>query len=105
MQFTVKKKTYYAMMISIWQRLKLLVHELGASTAFLYLLDRLLRRFNSNCGLYCYRLMVQPLADHSRLPLTRGKKFSFRLLTAFDPILDGLGRPSAVIRQRFIQGA
>ncbi|MDO8777635.1 MAG: hypothetical protein Q7K57_54750, partial [Burkholderiaceae bacterium] len=93
------------MIISIWQRLKLLVRELGASTAFLYFLDRLLRRINSKCGLHCYHLVAQPLADHPRLPLTRGKKFSFRLLTEFAPILDGLGRPPAVISQRFIQGA
>lgn len=93
------------MIIPIRQRLKLLVRELGASTAFLYLLDRLLRRINRKWGLYCYHLVIQPLADLSRLPLSRGQKFSFRLLTAFDPILEGLGRPSPVIRQRFIQGA
>ncbi|QDL36589.1 N-acetyltransferase [Rhodoferax sediminis] len=64
-----------------------------------------MRRINGKCGLYCYRLVVQPLADHPRLPPSRGKKFAFHLLTEFDPILDSLDRPSAVIRQRFVQGA
>ncbi len=93
------------MIIPLWQRLKILVQELGASIAFLYLLNRLLRRTNSKFGLYCYHLVIQPLADRPRLPLTRGGRFSFRLLTEFDPILKGLGRPSSVIRQRFMQGA
>lgn len=91
--------------MSIWQRARLLIHELGPSTTLLYLFKRLLRRINRNCGLHYYRLVVQPLADHPRLPLGRGKKFSFHLLTEFTPILDGLGRPPAVIRQRFTQGA
>ncbi len=89
----------------VWQRFKLLVRELGASTAFLYVLDRLLRRISSQCGLYYYHLLAQPLADRSRLPATRGRKFSFHLLTEFAPILESLDRPPIVIRQRFDQGA
>lgn len=90
---------------SAWHRFKLLVHELGASAAFLYLLNRLLRSVSSKCGLYYYRFVAQPLADHPRLPPTRGKAFSFRLLKTDEPLLADLGRPSAVIRQRFDQGA
>lgn len=93
------------MMPIAWQRLKLLVRELGASTAFLYLLDRLLRRISSKCGLYYYLFVAQPLADQPRLPLTRGKAFTFRLIQAPEPVLDSLGRPSAVIQERFAQGA
>lgn len=93
------------MMPSVWQRLNLLVHELGASTAFLYLLDRVFRRANSKCGVYYYHFVAQPLADHPRLPPTRGKAFSFRLLKTHEPALDSLDRPPAVIRERFVQGA
>ena len=43
--------------------------------------------------------------DRPRLPPTRGKAFSFRLLEAPEPVLDSLDRPPAVIRERFGQGA
>ena len=88
-----------------WQRLRFLVRELGASTAILYLLDRLLRRISSKCGFYYYLFVAQPLADQPRLPLTRGKAFTFRLIQAPETLLDSLGRPSAVIHERFAQGA
>lgn len=93
------------MMLSVWQRLNFLVRELGASTALLYLLDRLLRRISITCGLYYYLFVAQPLADQPRLPPTRGKAFTFRLLQAPDPVLNSLDRPPAVIRERFVQGA
>lgn len=93
------------MMPSVWRHFHLLVRELGVSTAFLYLLDRFLRRINSKCGFYYYHFVAQPLADQPRLPPTRGKAFSFRLLETPDTVLDGLGRPPAVIRERFVQGA
>ena len=90
---------------SVWQRLKFLVREMGTSTAFLYLLDRLLRRINRKFGFYYYHFVAQPLVDQPRLPPTRGKNFSFRLLQAPEPVLDSLDRPPAVIRERFVQGA
>lgn len=93
------------MMPLAWQRFRFLVHELGASTAFLYLFDRLLRRVNSKCGFYYYHFVAQPLADQPRLPPTRGKAFSFRLLQTPEPVLDSLDRPPTVIRERFVQGA
>lgn len=93
------------MMPTAWQRFRLLVQELGASTAFLCLVDRFLRRISSSCGLYYYHFVAQPLTDQPRLPSTRGKAFSFRLLQTPEPVLDSLGRPLAVIRERFIQGA
>lgn len=93
------------MKLPIWQRLSPLVRELGVSTAFLYLLDRLLRRVNKRSGLYYYLFVVQPLANQPRLPATRGKAFEFRLLRAPEAVLDILGRPSDVINQRFAQGA
>jgi hypothetical protein len=92
-------------MVSARQRLHLLVQELGASTAFLYLVDRVLRRINSKCGFYYYHFVAQPLASQPRLPPARGKSFSFRLLENPEPLLGSLDRPTAVISQRFIQGA
>ena len=92
-------------MSSSWQHIHLLVRELGASTALFYLLDRLLRRISSQCGFYYYLFVAQPLADRPRLPPTRGKAFTFRLVQAPEPVLDSLGRPTAVIHQRFAQGA
>lgn len=93
------------MMNSTWQRLTLLVHELGAKTAFLYLLDRALRTVSHRWGLYFYQFWAQPVLERPRLPLVRGRAFSFRLIQAGDPMLSDLGRPSAVISQRFSQGA
>lgn len=90
---------------SFWQRFRLLIRELGLSTAFLYLLDRLLRRISSQCGFYYYLFAAQPLADQPRLPPTRGRAFTFRLLQTPEPVLDSLDRPPSVIRERFAQGA
>lgn len=93
------------MMISAWQRFNLLIRELGVSTAVLYLLDRLLRRLSSKSGFYYYHFVAQALADRPRLASARGKSFSFRLLQTPEPVLNSLGRPPAVIRDRFAQGA
>lgn len=90
---------------SVLERFQLLVRELGPSTSSLYVLDRLLRRINRNFGFYYYLFVAQPLAEHPRLSVARGKAFSFRLLLVNEPVLEGLGRPSEVIRQRFTQGA
>lgn len=92
-------------MPSIRQRFGLLIHELGPSTAFLYVLDRLLRRVSTRSGVAYYLFVAQPLAEKPRLPPTRGKAFVFRLLQGYEPILDSLDRPTAVLRQRFAQGA
>ena len=86
-------------------RIDRLVGELGTSTAFLYLCDRLLRRVNAHCGLRYYLFLAQPLASEPRLPPARGKSFSFRLLTQTESLLDNLDRPQAVICDRFAQGA
>ncbi|OOG51218.1 hypothetical protein B0E49_16210 [Polaromonas sp. C04] len=87
------------------KRCSTLVRELGVGIAFLYLLDRLLRRIHHRCGFYYYLFVAQPLADKPRLPPSRGKAYLFRLLHAPDPILNALGRPPAVIRERFFQEA
>lgn len=93
------------MMLAAWSRLQRLVHELGAPRAALYLVDRFLRRVNPSCGVYYYLFVAQPLAEQPRLPPTRGRSFSFRLLQMADAVLDNLDRPPAVIRQRFDRGA
>ncbi len=93
------------MMTSTWQRLTTLVRELGAKTASLYLLDRALRRVNHRCGFFFYQFWAQPVHDRPRLPLARGRAYSFRLIQAMDPALSDLGRPLTVISRRFSQGA
>lgn len=93
------------MMPAAWQRFRLLLQELGVATAFLYLVDRSLRRINSKCGFHYYYFVAQPLADQPRLPPTRGKAFAFRLLHSPESVLNSLNRPPAVIRERFAQGA
>lgn len=92
-------------MPSIRQRLSLLIRELGAATAFLYMVNRFLRHFSTQSGFSYYLFVAQPLADKPRLSPTRGKSFTFRLLQNYEPILGGLDRPLAVMRQRFVQGA
>ena len=87
------------------QRIQRLVRELGVSTTFLYLVDRLLRRVSGHCGFNYYIFMAQPLAERPRLPPARGRAFRFRLLKGHDAILDGLERPDNAIPQRFSQGA
>jgi len=87
------------------QRLCRLVSELGTLTAFLYLLDRLLRLISRQWGIFLYHFVAQPLAERPRLPPTRGKAFTFRLLQNYEPILASLDRPEAVLRHRFVQGA
>lgn len=88
-----------------WQRLTRLVRELGAGVAFLYVCDRLLRRINPGCRLHYYRFVAQALASEPRLPPHRGKAFSFRVLTDLEPVLESLGRPRAVLNDRFARGA
>ena len=92
-------------MPSLGQRVCRLVSELGTLTAFLYLLDRLLRLISRQWGIFLYHFVAQPLAERPRLPPTRGKAFSLRLLQDYEPILASLDRPEAVLRQRFDQGA
>ena len=91
--------------LNLKSRIERLVDELGVSTAFLYLCDRLLRRINAHCGLRYYRFLAQPLASEPRLPPARGQSFSFRLVTDMESLLDNLDRPQAVMRNRFAQGA
>lgn len=93
------------MLFSTWKRFQNLVRELGAGATILYLSDRCLRRLNKGFGFYFYHFFAQPLADQPRLPLHRGKAYSFRLLLTPEPLLERLGRPSAVIDGRFEQGA
>ena len=93
------------MMPAVRQRFRLLLQELGVATAFLYLVDRSLRRISSKCGFHYYHFVAQPLADQPRLPRTRGKAFAFRLLLKPESVLDSLDRPPAVIHERFAQGA
>lgn len=92
-------------MPSIRQRFGLLIRELGPLTAFLYVLDRLLRHVSTQSGVSYYLFVAQPLAEKPRLPPTRGKSFTFRVLQAYEPVLDSLDRPTAVLRERFDQGA
>lgn len=93
------------MIASVWRRLNQLLREQRAPTAFLYLLDRLIRRIDNNCGLYYYFFVAQPLGEKPRLPASRGRAYLFQLLQAPDPILEALGRPPEVICERFFQGA
>lgn len=93
------------MRFASWQPLHRLVRELGAGTAALYVIDRLLRRCSQASSLTCYRFMVQPLREQPRLPPHRGQGFEFRLLDADAPALAGLARPPEVIARRFAEGA
>lgn len=89
---------------SLWGRFRTTYRQLGFARTMTYTADRLLRALSPAYGLYLYQFVAQPLADRPRLPPTRGKAFSFRLLDAPEPLLDALGRPAAVIAQRFAQG-
>jgi hypothetical protein len=93
------------MVVSVFRRLKDLIHELGAWTAALYLISLFLRRIDRNSGVFFYHFLAQPLAAQSRLAPHRGKAFTFRILTAAEPVLEVLSRPTAVIDNRFAQGA
>ena len=93
------------MLNTLWHRLRFLVRELGAPAAALYGLDRLVRRLHAPSGLVFYRFFAQPLLAQARLPPGRGRHFAFRLLQSADPASLALGRPGAVIAQRFAQGA
>jgi hypothetical protein len=91
--------------LNLWQRLHGLVRELGPGAAFFYGCDRLLRRLHPRFGIYYYRFVAQALAAQPRLPAHRGQAFTFRLLTAVEPVLDSLDRPCVVLHERFKQGA
>jgi hypothetical protein len=88
-----------------WQRLKQAIRERGWPGLALHVADRCLRRLHTASGLVCYRFLVQPLRAQARLPVRRGQHFAFRLLQRPEPVLAALGRPEAVLAQRFAQGA
>jgi hypothetical protein len=93
------------MLTGPFQRLKLLIRELGVIAAMLYAVDRLLRLASPHSRIVYYRLVAQPLREQPRLAPNRGKAFNFRLLHSVDPMLADLDRPPQVIAQRFTQGA
>lgn len=79
--------------------------ELGLAKTLVFIMDRVLRALDPASGFYLYQFVAQPLAEQPRLAPNRGKAFSFRLISTPDPLLLALGRPAAVIAQRFAQGA
>ena len=93
------------MVSSLCQRLLQLPAELGWPGAALYVAQRLLQGLLPQSRLVCYRLLAQPVLPAARLPASRGQHYAFRLLTRAEPVLLQLGRPEAVIAQRFAQGA
>lgn len=94
-----------SMKLSIWERFRATHRQLGFAKTLTYIADRLLRALNPACGLYLYQFVAQPLAAKPRLSANRGKAYSFKLLDVPNPLLDALGRPAAVIAQRFAQDA
>lgn len=90
---------------TLWQRIRQGLREQGFAGTALLAADRLVRRLQAGSGVVCYRLLAQPLLAQPRLPAHRGQHFAFRLLQQAEPVLAALGRPDAVIAQRFAQGA
>ncbi|MBI2381182.1 MAG: N-acetyltransferase [Gammaproteobacteria bacterium] len=86
-------------------RLRAARREMGYAKTLIYLADRAIRRVHAGSGFYLYHFVAQPLAETPRLPAGRGKAYALRWLEAPEPVLDGLGRPAAVIAARFAQGA
>jgi hypothetical protein len=90
---------------TLWQRIRHAFRERGGLGMALLVLDRLLRCLPVPSGLWCYRFLAQPMRAQARLAPRRGQLFAFDLLHSARPVLAALGRPQAVLEQRFAQGA
>ncbi len=72
---------------------------------WIYLADQLLSRpTGGRCRLLKYYVVAQPVAA-GLLPGRRGDSIAVTEVFAGDPLLEALGRPAAVIRDRYAQGA
>lgn len=81
------------------------MRERGWRAALLHGADRLLRCLHGSWGVVGYRFLAQPLRTQARVPARRAQAFAFRVLQSPEPALAALGRPDAVLAQRFAQGA
>lgn len=81
----------------VLDRLPTTYREMGFLKSLLYLADRVLRKLNPRCGICLYQYVAQPLAEKPRPPPSRGKSYTFQLLSGPEPVLNALGRPPDVI--------
>jgi len=77
--------------------------EFGVAAGFLYGVDRVLARVGSPVRLYCYELMVQPIADKPIAPPNLVKSTEIREIAPDDPALARMPVPADVIRFRLRQ--
>ena len=85
-------------MPAIVQKLRGVVHELGATAAFLYLADRALQPLGM--GIYPYVLVAQPIPAEPLLPARRGQSIAVRAVSNDDPVLFQMPLDERVIKYR-----
>ncbi|PID43928.1 MAG: N-acetyltransferase [Gammaproteobacteria bacterium] len=91
-------------MISLIEKSKKLVREMGLPVSLLYILSKLLAGISKRIRLHYYLFVNQKISASPRLPAHRGKNFQFQIINKRVPLLDALPRPSEVIDNRFAQG-
>lgn len=80
-------------------------HRLGAGTAVLYLIDRLLSRLSGGrARLLRYHIVAQPIGGRPAAPLRPDAKTQLSLTPADSPLVARFPRPATVIRRRFASG-
>lgn len=91
-------------MTSLISKIKKNINEMGLPTSLLYIFSKLINRIHKNVKLHYYLFVNQKIAANPRLPVHRGKNFTFKILDKYATVLEALPRPREVIHNRFNQG-
>ncbi len=91
--------------MSVITQLRSTFSSLGWHNGVWYLLGQTLQRVNPRCHVFKYYLVAQPVAAQTRLAAHQGASIEIRPILEHDPAIATMGRPAAVIAQRFMQGA
>ena len=90
---------------SMWHRLTSPFREFGFVAGALYGIDRVVRRLSSDCGLYVYELMVQPVSGEPKLPPNLARNLRFAEIGKDDSAVAQMPVPEHIKAARFRQGA
>jgi hypothetical protein len=91
--------------MSRYKKLRDTFRSLGIVDAFWYFCHATLHRLCESCTLDKYYVVAQSTSRTQRLLRDHGKSISMREISAGEPILAHIPRPSDIIAHRFAQGA
>lgn len=87
----------------MYSKLRSIVKELGLTVSILYLIDRVLKKISSNCGLITYFFYDQPLKSSN--VIARKQAYEFVWIEHVNNSIRELPRPDEVLNERFRSGS